>query len=213
MSPCCLTYMNKTRGHENPLFAMFAILCLLSSVCYVCYPLFATRCASWTWWSRVHQGAGDERAFPGEFKENVLSLYRRDWDYSRRNTEHFTACSSCQSPLSLAPDLNESKHVKSKNLLIRLRPRVSPVKTHRLHYRKDVTPAILPFLWKRCRNWSSLHCRVSKISGCRQRAVENMQYFKSPSRFELAPLFATRSKVLSFRLATYTQKAFTIQNA
>ena len=53
MSPCRLSRMNKTRGHE--------------------YPLFAMRCASSTWLSWVHQGAGGERAFPEEFKETVLS--------------------------------------------------------------------------------------------------------------------------------------------
>ena len=54
MSPWRLSRMNKTRGHE--------------------YPLFAMRCASTTADFCVNQDAGDEWSFLKQFKQRVLSL-------------------------------------------------------------------------------------------------------------------------------------------
>ena len=84
----------------------------------------------------VNQGVGDEKAFLKEFKERVLSMYRQEWDNSIRTKERFTVYSTFKSSLSLAPYLNELKHVKARNFLIRLRLGVSPLRTHKLRYRE-----------------------------------------------------------------------------
>ena len=80
----------------------------------------------------VNQGVGDENAFLKEFKERVLSLYRQEWDNSLRTKERFTVYSTFKSSLSLAPYVNEIKHIKARNFLIRLRFGVSPLRTHKL---------------------------------------------------------------------------------
>ena len=95
---------------------------------FVCYALYKYK----------YQGLGDEKAFLKEFKERVLSLYRQEWDNSLRTKERFTVYSTFKSSLSLAPCLNELKHIKARILLIRLRLGVSPLRTHKLRYRKDV---------------------------------------------------------------------------
>ena len=77
----------------------------------------------------VNQGVGDEKAFLKEFKEGVLSLYRQEWDNSIRTKEHFTVYSTFKSSLFLAPYLDELKHIKARNFLIRLRLGVSPLRT------------------------------------------------------------------------------------
>ena len=88
----------------------------------------------------VNQGVGDEKAFLKEFKERVLSLYRQEWDNSIRTKERFIFFSTFKSFLSLAPYLNELKHIKARNFLIRLRLDVSPLRTHKLRYCEDATP-------------------------------------------------------------------------
>ena len=71
----------------------------------------------------VNQGVGDEKAFVKEFKEVVLSPHRQEWDSSIRTEERFTVYSTFKSSSFLAPYLNEPKHIKAKNFLIRLRQR------------------------------------------------------------------------------------------
>ena len=84
-----------------------------SSVCYVLYKYDFDD----VW---VNQGVGDEKAFLKEFKERILSLYRQEWDNSIRTKERFTFYGTLKSSLSLAPYLNELKHIKARNFLIRL---------------------------------------------------------------------------------------------
>ena len=88
----------------------------------------------------VNEGVGDEKAFLKEFKERVLSLYRQEWDNGIRTKERFTVYNTFKSSLPLALYLNELKHIKARNFLIRLRLGVSPLRTHKLRYHKDVTP-------------------------------------------------------------------------
>ena len=84
----------------------------------------------------VNQGVGDEKAFLKEFKERVLYLYRQELENSIRTKERFIVYSTFKSSLSLAPYLNELQHIKARNFLIRLRLGVSPLRKHRLRYRK-----------------------------------------------------------------------------
>ena len=67
-------------------------------------------------------------------------MYRQDWENNLRTKEHYSVYSTFKSSLSLSAYLNELKHVKARHFLIRLRPGVSPLRTHKLRYRKDVTP-------------------------------------------------------------------------
>ena len=102
------------------------------SVCYVLYKYdFGD-----VW---VNLGVGDEKAFLKEFKERVLSLYRQEWDISKRTKERFTVYSTFKSSLSLAPYLNELKHIKARNFLIRVRLGVSSLRTRKVRCRKDAT--------------------------------------------------------------------------
>ena len=179
------------------------------------HPLFDICCTSVTlviFW--VNQGVGDEEPFLKEFKEIVLSLYRQEWDKRMRTKERFTVYSTFKSSLSLAPYLNELKHIKARNFLIRLRLGVSPLRTHKLRYHKDVTPVdcSCPF----CK--SDVETEVHVILVCptcaeiREHYIPK-KYFTSPSSFKLALLLATTSSVLLLRLAIYIMKAFTIRNA
>ena len=137
----------------------------------------------------VNQVVGDERTFLKEFKERVISLYRQEWDNSIRAKERITFYSSFKSSLSLAPYLNEQKHIKARNFLIRLRLGVSPLRTHKLRYCKDATPVdyFCPF----CK--SDVETEVHFILVCPKYAEIREQYipekyFTSPSSFKLALL-------------------------
>ena len=100
----------------------------------VCYALYKYDFGD-VW---VNQGLEDEKAFLKEFKKRVLSLYRQEWNNSIRTKECFTVYGTFKSSLSMAPYLNELKHIKARTFLIRLG--VSPLRTHKLRHRKDVTP-------------------------------------------------------------------------
>ena len=105
----------------------------VSSVCYVLYKYDFGE----VW---VNQGVGNEKAFLKEFKERVLSLYRQEWENNLRTKERYSVYSTFKSSLSLSAYLNELKHIKARNFLIRLRLGVPPLRTHKLRHRKDVTP-------------------------------------------------------------------------
>ena len=95
-----------------------------SSVCYVLYKYdFGD-----VW---VNQGVGDEKAFLKEFKARMEQQFK--------NQERFTVYSTFKSSLSLAPYLNELKHIKARNFLIRLKLCVSPLRTHKPCCHKGVT--------------------------------------------------------------------------
>ena len=142
---CCCIYMNETKELGHPLFA----ICCASRTLVIFL---------------VNQGVGDLRAFLKEFKERVLSLYRQEWDNSIRTKERFIFYSTFKSFLSLAPYLNELKHIKARNFLIRLRLDVSPLRTHKLRYWKDATPVdyFRPFC-KSDVETGPLHSRPSEI--------------------------------------------------
>ena len=97
--------------------------------------------------------------------------------------------------------------------MIRLRLGVSPLRTHKLQYHKNATPAdySCPF----CKN--DVETKVNFILVCPKYAEIREQYihkkyFTSPSSIKLALLLATTSKVLLLRLAVYIMKAFAIRN-
>ena len=142
------------------------------------------------------------------------SLYRQEWDNSIRTKERFTVYSTFKSSLSLAHYLNELKHIKARNVLIRLRLGGSPLRTHKLRSCKDATP--VDCFCRFCK--SGVETEVHFILVCPKYAEIREQYmpkkyFTSRYSFKLALLIATTSKVLLLRLATYIMKAFTIPNA
>ena len=177
---------------------------------FVCYALYKHHLGD----VLVNQRVGEEKAFLREFKEKVLFLYRQEWDNSLRTKERLTVYNIFKSSLSLVPCLNELKHIKARILLIRLRLGVSPLRTRKLRYRKDVT--LLTVLCPFCE--SDVETEISFIVVCPKCAEIREQYipkkyFTSPSSFTSALLLATASKVLLLRLAVYIRKAFTIRNA
>ena len=126
----------------------------------------------------------------------------------------YSVYSTFESSLSLSAYLNELKHVKARNFLIKIRIGVPPLRTHELRYRKDVTPIdyFCPFCV------GAVETEVHFVLVCLKYAEIREQYiprknFTCPSSFKLALLLATTSKFRLIRLATYLMRAFTIRNA
>ena len=164
-------------------------------------------------------------------------MRRHFWKSSRKGPflctyktkERYSVYSTFKSSLSLSAYLNELKHVKARNFLIRLRLGVSPLRTHKLRYRKDVTLVdyFCPLCVGNAETQVDYFCplcvgnaetEVYFIRVCPAYAEITKQYiprkyFNCPSSFKLALLLATTSKFLLIRLATYLMKAFTIRNA
>ena len=131
-----------------------------------------------------------------------------------KNQERVTVYSTFKSSLSLALYLNELKHIKARNFLIRLRLGGSPLRTHKLRICKDATPVdyFCPF----CKSDVETEIRFTlvypKYAEIREQYIPE-KYFTSPSSFKLAHLPATTSRVLLLPVAIYIMKAFTIRNA
>ena len=88
--------------------------------------------------------------FLKEFKDRLLTLYKQEWATNLRTNDRFSFYSTFKSNLSLSPYLNDLKHVKARNFLIRIRLGVSPLKIHKLRFATSITQADLacPF----CKN-------------------------------------------------------------
>ena len=117
-------------------------------------------------------------------------MYRQDRENNLRTKERYFVYSTFKSSLSLSAYLNELEHVKARNVLIRLRLGVSPLRTHKLRYRKDVTPVdhCCPFCV------GDADTEVFFILVCPAYADITEQYiprkyFNCPSSFKLALLF------------------------
>ena len=97
--------------------------------------------------------------------------------------------------------------------MIRLRLGVSPLRTHKLRYRKDVTPVdyFCPFCKSDVKTEFHFILVCPKYAEIREQCIPK-KYVTSPYSFKLALLLAT-SKVILLRLAIYIMKAFAIRNA
>ena len=158
-----------------------------SSVCYVLYRYGFDK----VW---ENQGVGDEFFFLKEFKDRLLTLYKQEWVTSLRTNDRFSFYSTFKSNLSLSPYLNDLKHVKARNFLVRIRLGVSPLKIHKLRFATSTTQAnlvvrfaemtlkqkcILSYLSKRQRNPRTVHSK--------------RKWYNCPSSFRLTLLLATSS--------------------
>ena len=112
-----------------------------SSVCYVLYKYESGDI-------RVNQDVGGEKAFLGDFKARVVSVYKQEWNNSLRTKQRFTGYSTFKSSLSLAPYMNELKLIKATKFFIRLRLCVLPLRTHKLSYRKNLLTILALFVKK-----------------------------------------------------------------
>ena len=94
--------------------------------------------------------SGMKKKFLKEFKDRLLSLYKQEWATSLKTYDRFSFYSTFKSTLSLSPYLNDLKHVKARNVLIRIRLGISPLKIRKLRFATSTTQADLrcPF----CRN-------------------------------------------------------------
>ena len=147
----------------------------------------------------VNQGVGNEKAFLKEFKEMVLSLYRQYWENNLRTKERYSVYRTFKSSLSLSTYLNKLKHVKARNIWIRLRPDVSPQRTHKLCYHKDVPP--VDYF---CPVWEMQKLKFTSFFFLQNmQRLENSTYLEntSTSSFKLALLLAITSRFLLIRLA------------
>ena len=176
-----------------------------SSVCYVLY-----RHGFDEVWE--NQKVGDELNFWKEFKDRLLILYKQDLATNLRTNDRFSY-STFKSNLSLSPYLNDLKHVKARNVLIRIRLGVSALKTHKLRFATNTTQVDLacPF----CRNDTETEMQFILICP-RYKEIRELyipkQYYNCLSSFKLTLLLATSNKSLLLRLATYIFKAFQIRN-
>ena len=95
-------------------YKMLLYLRWASSVCYVLY-----RYGFDEVWE--NQGVEDEKMFLREFKDRLLTLYKQEWATNLRTNDRFSFYSAFRSNFSLSPYLNDLKHVKARNFLIRIR--------------------------------------------------------------------------------------------
>ena len=137
---------------------------------------------------------------------SCLSLLSEVWTKTR-----YSVYSTFKSSLSLSAYLNELKHVKARNFLIRLRLGVSPLKTHKLRYRKDVTP--VDYFCPLCMGdaETEVHCILvcPEYVEIREQYIPR-KYFNCPSSFKLSLLLTTTSKFLLISFAMYLMKACTV---
>ena len=115
---------------------------------------------------------GISKGIQGKSIIYIESLYRQEWDNSIRTKERFTVYSTFKSSLSLAHYLDELKHIKARNVLIRLKLGGSPLKTHKLRSCKDATPVdyFCPF----CK--SGVEKSTSNSSVRNMKKLENSTY-------------------------------------
>ena len=149
-------------------------------------------------------------------------MRRHFWKSSRKGPflctyktkERYSVYSTFKSSLSLSAYLNELKHVKGRHFLIRWRLGVSPLRTYKPRYRKDVTPVdyFCPFCVGNTETEVHFILLCPKYAEIREQYIP-WKYFNCPSSFKLALLLATTSKFLLICLATYLMKAFTVRNA
>ena len=141
-------------------------------------------------------------------------MYRQDWGNNLRTKERYSVYSTFKSSLSLSVYLNELKHVKARHFLIRVTLGVLSPRTHKLRYRKDVTPVdyFCPFCVGDAETEVHFILVCPNYAEIREQYIPR-KYFNRPSSFKLALLLATTSTFLLIRLATYLLKAFTIRNA
>lgn len=92
---------------------------------------------------RENQGIGDDKMFLKELKERLLALYKQKWATSLRTNDRFFFYSTFKSTLSLSFYLNDLKHVKVRNFLIRIRLGISQLKTHELWFTMNRSQADL----------------------------------------------------------------------
>ena len=94
--------------------------------------------------------SGMTKMFLKEFKDRLLTLYKQEWATSLRTNDRFSFYSTFKSNFSLSPYLKDLEHAKVRNVRIRLRLGVPPLKTHKLRFATNTTQADLtcPF----CRN-------------------------------------------------------------
>jgi len=160
-----------------------------------------------------NQGVGDERVFLRVFKEKLISSYKQTWLENVQGSERFSLYRTFKSTLSLSNYLIDLKHIKARNLLIRLRLGVSPLKVHRLRFNLNATAADLscPFCF------GSVEDEVHFVLVC-PRYAELREYYiprkytRIPSLFKLTMLFSNTSRPLLLRFSTFIMKAFSVRD-
>jgi hypothetical protein len=178
-----------------------------SSVCYVLYKYGFDN----VW---ENQGVGDEKMFLKEFKERLLTSYKQEWSTKLRTSDRFLFYSTFKSTLSMSSYLIDLKHVKARNLLIRMRLGVSPLKIHRLRFTNNITEADLTCLFCRYETETEVHFILTcpRYEEIRELYIPK-KYYNCPSSFKLTLLLAANNKTILLRLATYIFKAFQIRNS
>ncbi|XP_070193997.1 uncharacterized protein, partial [Littorina saxatilis] len=173
-----------------------------SSVCYVLYKYGFDQ----VW---IQQGVGNENAFLTEFKNRLVTLYKQEWIETVHSKERFLFYSTFKSALSMSSYLNDLKHVKARNCLIRLRLGVSPLKVHRLRHTRSSTAEdyLCPFCANETEDEIHFVLKCPKYAGIREYYIP-AKYYNRPSSFKLALLLATPNRSILLRLATFIMNAF-----
>lgn len=177
-----------------------------SSICYTLYMYGFDE----VW---ENQGVGDERAFLTAFKETLISSYKQTWLENVQGSERFSLYRTFKSTLTLSNYLSDLKHIKARNLLIRLRLGVSPLKVHRFRFNLNATSADLscPFCCGSVEDEVHFVLVCPKYAELREYYIPR-KYTRIPSLFKLTMLFSNTSKPLLLRFSTFVMKALSIRN-
>ena len=176
-----------------------------SSVCFLLYKYGFNH----VW---ENQGVRDEKTFLKEFKNRLITKNKKEWSDSITTNERYLMYNTFKSSLTMSPFLHDLKHIKARIVLLRIRLGVSQLRSHRLRFARNAEADLAcPF----CNNEieSGIHFILSfpMYNDIRDKYIPR-KYVRCPSPFKLSMLFASESKYLQFRLATFLRKAFDVPN-
>ena len=156
---------------------------------------------------------GDEKMFLKAFKDRLLGVFQSDWNEEICHNDRYTLYSTFKSQFSLSVYLNEIRHIKARNYLIRTRLGVSQLNVHRLRFVSEAGE--IDLLCPACgsREETEIHFVLicPKYKDIRERFIAK-KYYNSPSLFKLTMLFASETKSIMIGLANYLLNAFEVRN-
>ena len=153
-----------------------------------------------------NQGVGDEKTFLKEFKNRLITEYKPEWSDSIATNERYLMYNTFKSSLTMSLFLQDLKHIKARNCLLRIRLGVSQLRSHRLRFARNAEADLAcPF----CNH--EIESEIHFILSCPMYNELSdkyipRKYVRCLSLFKLSVLFASENKYLQFRLATFLHK-------
>lgn len=176
-----------------------------SSICYLLYKHGFDE----VW---ENQGVGNESLFITTFKERLIGMYKRDWQAEVDNKDRYLFYRSFKSELMLSPYLQELKHIKARNSLVRLRLGVSQLKTHKLRFYTGTNVDLsCPF----CQHVDESEVHFVLVCPKYQDIRDDYlprKFYANPNLHRLSILLASTNKSIMIRTAKYLMEAFARRN-